>query len=170
MSNSQKFIARNRAPRVQIEYDVELYGAQKKVQLPFVMGVGLALLLRVAGDPPVSRVVVVDGRTDDRHAVLVTSRDERRPGHHELGHADVLAAVLQGPEGGEDLPVGRTAEAARQPVDRRGAVHAGDHEQRRTRHAAACGHTHQDRGCRLVARPRVLRVLRFAAAASRGVA
>ena len=38
-TSSQKFIARNRAPRVQIEYDVELYGAQKKVQLPFVMGV-----------------------------------------------------------------------------------------------------------------------------------
>jgi type VI secretion system protein ImpB len=38
-SSSQKFIARNRAPRVQIEYDVEVYGAQKKVQLPFVMGV-----------------------------------------------------------------------------------------------------------------------------------
>jgi type VI secretion system protein ImpB len=39
MSSGQKFIARNRAPRVQIEYDVELYGSQKKVQLPFVMGV-----------------------------------------------------------------------------------------------------------------------------------
>jgi len=38
-SSSQKFIARNRAPRVQIEYDVELYGAEKKIQLPFVMGV-----------------------------------------------------------------------------------------------------------------------------------
>jgi type VI secretion system protein ImpB len=37
--SSQKFIARNRAPRVQIEYDVEMYGAEKKVQLPFVMGV-----------------------------------------------------------------------------------------------------------------------------------
>lgn len=37
--SSQKFIARNRAPRVQIEYDVELYGAKKKVQVPFVMGV-----------------------------------------------------------------------------------------------------------------------------------
>jgi type VI secretion system protein ImpB len=37
--SGQKFITRNRAPRVQIEYDVELYGAQKKVQLPFVMGV-----------------------------------------------------------------------------------------------------------------------------------
>ncbi len=39
MSSGQKFIQRNRAPRVQIEYDVELYGAEKKVQLPFVMGV-----------------------------------------------------------------------------------------------------------------------------------
>lgn len=38
-TSSQKFIARNRAPRVQIEYDTELYGAEKKVQLPFVMGV-----------------------------------------------------------------------------------------------------------------------------------
>ena len=38
-TSSQKFIARNRAPRVQIEYDVELYGAEKKVSLPFVMGV-----------------------------------------------------------------------------------------------------------------------------------
>ncbi|TCK38886.1 type VI secretion system protein ImpB [Paraburkholderia sp. BL8N3] len=37
--SSQKFIARNRAPRVQIEYDVEVYGSEKKVHLPFVMGV-----------------------------------------------------------------------------------------------------------------------------------
>ena len=38
-ASSQKFIARNRAPRVQIEYDVEVYGAEKKIELPFVMGV-----------------------------------------------------------------------------------------------------------------------------------
>ncbi len=38
-NSSQKFIAKNRAPRVQVEYDVELYGAEKKVNLPFVMGV-----------------------------------------------------------------------------------------------------------------------------------
>ena len=37
--SSQKFIARNRAPRVQIEYDLELYGAEKMINLPFVMGV-----------------------------------------------------------------------------------------------------------------------------------
>ena len=38
-SSSQKFISRNRAPRVQIEYDLETYGSAKKVELPFVMGV-----------------------------------------------------------------------------------------------------------------------------------
>jgi len=38
-ASSQKFIARNRAPRVQIEYDVEVYGSEKKIELPFVMGV-----------------------------------------------------------------------------------------------------------------------------------
>ncbi|MCG5077019.1 type VI secretion system contractile sheath small subunit [Paraburkholderia sp. RG36] len=43
MSNSkstgQKFIGRNRAPRVQIEYDVETYGSNQSVDIPFVMGV-----------------------------------------------------------------------------------------------------------------------------------
>lgn len=53
--SSQKFIARNRAPRVQIEYDVELYGAQKKVQLPFVMGVMADLSGKPAEElPPVA--------------------------------------------------------------------------------------------------------------------
>jgi type VI secretion system protein ImpB len=50
-TSSQKFIARNRAPRVQIEYDVELYGAEKKVQLPFVMGV-MADLSGKSNEPP----------------------------------------------------------------------------------------------------------------------
>lgn len=47
MTKAQKFIRQNRAPRVQIEYDIEVYGAQKKVQLPFVMGV----LADLAGKP-----------------------------------------------------------------------------------------------------------------------
>ncbi|MGL5001459.1 MAG: type VI secretion system contractile sheath small subunit [Casimicrobium sp.] len=38
-NTGQKFIARNRAPRVQIEYDVEVYGSEKKIQIPFIMGV-----------------------------------------------------------------------------------------------------------------------------------
>lgn len=48
ISNSgQKFIARNRAPRVQIEYDVEIYGSEKKIELPFVM----AVLSDLSGKP-----------------------------------------------------------------------------------------------------------------------
>ncbi|MFO1065045.1 MAG: type VI secretion system contractile sheath small subunit [Pirellulales bacterium] len=50
--SSQKFIARNRAPRVQIEYDVEVYGAEKTVQLPFVMGVAADLSGRPAEPLP----------------------------------------------------------------------------------------------------------------------
>jgi len=54
-ASSQKFIARNRCPRVQIEYDVELYGAEKKVELPFVMGVMADLSGKPAEAlPPVS--------------------------------------------------------------------------------------------------------------------
>jgi type VI secretion system protein ImpB len=37
--SGQKFIARNRAPRVQIEYDLETNGAMQKKEIPFVMGV-----------------------------------------------------------------------------------------------------------------------------------
>ena len=54
--SSQKFIARNRAPRVQIEYDVEVYGAEKKVQLPFVMGV----LADLSGQPEEPMAPVAD--------------------------------------------------------------------------------------------------------------
>jgi type VI secretion system protein ImpB len=54
--SSQKFIARNRAPRVQIEYDVELYGAEKKIQLPFVMGV----LADLSGKPSEAPPAVTD--------------------------------------------------------------------------------------------------------------
>lgn len=54
--SSQKFVARNRAPRVQIEYDVELYGAEKKVQLPFVMGV----LADLSGKPEEALPAVAD--------------------------------------------------------------------------------------------------------------
>ena len=37
--DGQKFIRRNRAPRVHIEYEVASYGSVEKVSLPFVMGV-----------------------------------------------------------------------------------------------------------------------------------
>src|SRR5215216_5923744 len=56
MGSSQKFVARNRAPRVQIEYDVELYGAEKKVELPFVAGV----LADLSGKPAEALPAVAD--------------------------------------------------------------------------------------------------------------
>jgi type VI secretion system protein ImpB len=64
--SSQKFIARNRAPRVQIEYDVELYGSEKKRQLPFVMGV-LADLSGTPTEPlpPISERKFVEISSDN---------------------------------------------------------------------------------------------------------
>ena len=59
--SSQKFIARNRAPRVQIEYDVELYGSKKKVQLPFVMGV----LSDLSGKPAEPLAPIADRKFTD---------------------------------------------------------------------------------------------------------
>ena len=55
-ASSQKFIGRNRAPRVQIDYDLELYGAQKKVELPFIMGV----LADLSGNPAEPLPAVAD--------------------------------------------------------------------------------------------------------------
>ena len=55
-SSSQKFIARNRAQRVQIEYEVEVYGSEKKVELPFVMGV----LADLSGNPVEPLPPIVD--------------------------------------------------------------------------------------------------------------
>ena len=52
--SGQKFIGKNRTPRVQVEYDVELYGAEKKIELPFVTGV-MADLSGNAGDPEVKK-------------------------------------------------------------------------------------------------------------------
>ena len=56
MAQGQKFVGRNRAPRVQIEYDVEVFGSQKKIQLPFVMGV----LADLAGKPAEPLPAVAD--------------------------------------------------------------------------------------------------------------
>lgn len=69
-SNSQKFIARNRAPRVQIEYDVEIYGSEKKVELPFVMGV----LADLSGKPLEPLPLVADRKLLD---IDIDNFDER---------------------------------------------------------------------------------------------
>ena len=69
--SSQKFIASNRAPRVQIEYDVEVYGAEKTVQLPFVMGVMSDLSGKSADSlPPVTERKAVDIDVDNFDARL----------------------------------------------------------------------------------------------------
>ncbi|WP_028944755.1 type VI secretion system contractile sheath small subunit [Pseudomonas vranovensis] len=52
-TSGQKFIGRNRAPRVQIDYDVELYGVEKTVEIPFVNGVLADLSGSSAGALPV---------------------------------------------------------------------------------------------------------------------
>jgi len=68
--SSQKFVARNRPPRVQIEYDVEVYGAEKKVQLPFVMGV----MSDLSGKPAEALPPVADRKALD---IDVDNFDER---------------------------------------------------------------------------------------------
>ncbi|KAG9607456.1 hypothetical protein KCV01_g5080, partial [Aureobasidium melanogenum] len=77
MDSSQKFIARNRAPRVQIEYDVELGGSQKKVSIPFTMGVMADLSgANGAALPPVDERKAVEFDTDnfnDRMASIAPS-------------------------------------------------------------------------------------------------
>lgn len=70
LQSSQKFIARNRAPRVQIEYDVELYGAEKMIQLPFVMGV----LADLSGKPAEALPPVADRKALE---IDVDNFDER---------------------------------------------------------------------------------------------
>ncbi len=50
--NSQAFIGRNRPPRVQITYDHETLGANKKVELPFVMAVMADLSGKSSGELP----------------------------------------------------------------------------------------------------------------------
>jgi type VI secretion system protein ImpB len=69
-TSAQKFVARNRAPRVQIEYDIELYGAEKKVQLPFVMGV----MADLSGNPAEPLAAVADRKFLD---ISVDDFDDR---------------------------------------------------------------------------------------------
>lgn len=59
MSESKaKVIERNRAPRVQIAYDVETYGSPTTIELPFVMGVMAPL--SGASETPEARKSVAD--------------------------------------------------------------------------------------------------------------
>jgi type VI secretion system protein ImpB len=74
-ASSQKFIAKNRPPRVQIEYDLETYGAMQKVNIPFVMGV----MADLSGNPaePLSGVgerKFVDIDVDNFDSVMKSSK------------------------------------------------------------------------------------------------
>jgi len=78
-TSSQKLLARNNAPRVQIEYDVEIYGSQKKVELPFVTGV----ISDLSGDrveplPAVEERKFTDIDIDNFDAHLKTIRPHAR--------------------------------------------------------------------------------------------
>jgi len=54
----QKWVGRNRPPRVQITYDVEIGDAVEKKELPFVMGI----LADLAGHPLGSQTASTDAR------------------------------------------------------------------------------------------------------------
>jgi len=66
--SGQKFIGRNRAPRVQIEYAVEIGNATKTVRIPFVMGVLADLAGQPQGDDPTPVV-------DDRKFLEIDARN-----------------------------------------------------------------------------------------------
>ena len=69
-NSGQNFVARNRAPRVQIEYDVEIYGAERTIQLPFVMGV----MADLAGKSNEPQAEIADRKFQD---IDVTNFDDR---------------------------------------------------------------------------------------------
>ena len=69
-NSGQKFVARNRAQRVQIEYDVEIYGAERTIQLPFVMGV----MADLAGKSNEPQAEIADRKFQD---IDVTNFDDR---------------------------------------------------------------------------------------------
>jgi type VI secretion system protein ImpB len=94
--SSQKFIARNRAPRVQIEYDVEVYGSEKKVQLPLVVGV-MADLAGSPAEPPPSvadrKMLEIDIDNFDARLRAIKPRVAFRVPNHLTGK-DHLAVDL----------------------------------------------------------------------------
>lgn len=77
MSNSQKLIGQGRAPRVHIEYDLEVYGETSSVELPFIMGV-LADLSGKSNVPPSSiaerKFIEVDALTLDHRMASLAPR------------------------------------------------------------------------------------------------
>ena len=97
--SSQKFIARNRAPRVQIEYDVEVYGSEKKVQLPFVMGV-ISDLSGKSKKPPVDdrkflEIDVDNFDIQEAYSYGMSSRDRKQIRKIIFEHFDYIVERWQ---------------------------------------------------------------------------
>ena len=117
--SSQKFIARNRAPRVQIEYDVELHGAEKKVQLPFVMGVMADLSGNPAEPlPPVAERELLEIDVDNFDARMAAMKPRTGDGPLEVtkeGRGYVMRVPL---EGGGRLVVELNGEEAKDLGDK----------------------------------------------------
>ena len=104
--NSQKFLAQNRAPRVQVEYDVELYGAEKKVNLPFVMGV----MSDLSGKPkdPLPRVderkfVEIDADNFDERLKSMKPRVAFQVPNVINGDGNLAVSYMDGKTGAEEL-------------------------------------------------------------------
>ncbi len=86
--NSQKFIGRNRSPRVQIEYDLEVYGAKKKINLPFVMGV-MADLSGKSQEPKKKEFLDIDVDNFDRRMKAIQPRATFRVPNTLTGEGDI---------------------------------------------------------------------------------
>lgn len=96
-TNSQKYIAENRAPRVHIAYDVEVSGEQKTVELPFVMGVMADLSGHDAASlPPVAerRFVEIDQSNFDTRMREISPSLHLRAANRVTGDG-LLVADLQ---------------------------------------------------------------------------
>src|SRR5437764_13399389 len=94
--SSQKFVARNRAPRVQIEYDLEVYGAEKKINLPFVMGAMADLSDKPAEAlAPVAdrKLLEIDAGSVDDRPKSITTRVAVNVSHRRAGQGQLLVDV-----------------------------------------------------------------------------
>lgn len=84
-SNSQRHLKTTRAPRVQIEYDVEVNGKTRQVELPFVMGVLSDLSGDATGDLPLMGerqfTEINSGNFDQRMKEITPQLHLRVPNH-----------------------------------------------------------------------------------------
>lgn len=105
--SSQKFIGRNRSPRVQIEYDLEVYGAKKKINLPFVMGV-MADLSGQSTEPKKTEFLDLDTDNFDRRMKAMKPRAAFRVPNTLTGEGEISVDLTF--ESMDDFSPGAVAE------------------------------------------------------------